>query len=234
MVSSGMKRLPERILCLVTDRRLAGGDDALAGAVAASVAAGVNMVQVREKDLPTHELAALAVRLRGVTQGKALLTVNGDLRAATEAGADGVQLSEDAAPVAEARRTLGRGRIIGRSVHSLTGAVEAEQDGADFLVLGTVFPSASHPGGPTGGVRLVREVTQAVGIPVIGIGGITEATAGRVIEAGAAGVAVISAILGAAEPGVAAARLAEAIGLERVAAPTRSDGEAGSGSGSRK
>jgi thiamine-phosphate diphosphorylase len=97
--------------------------------------------------------------------------------------------------------------VISRSVHGLDAATNAERDGADMLVLGTVFPSASHPGGPTIGLEGVREVCAAVTIPVIGIGGITAQNAGDVIRAGASGVAVISAIFDAPDARAAAAEL---------------------------
>jgi thiamine monophosphate synthase len=99
------------------------------------------------------------------------------------------------------------GGLVGRSVHSISAALKAQEDGADFLVLGTVFPSLSHPGGPAGGLKLVEDVTTIVDVPVIGIGGITPENAGQVVSAGAAGVAVIRAILGDPDPEGAARRL---------------------------
>ena len=207
-------RLPDRILCLVTDgapgslrQRLAG----LAGPVEAAVRGGVNMVQVRERHLPAGDLVTLATELRRIVAGRALLIVNDRVEAAVAASADGVQLGEGAMPVSGARAVAGGALLIGRSVHSTHAALEAEAQGADFLVLGTVFPSRSHPGAPAGGVELVREVTAAVGLPVVGIGGIAPETAGAVIEAGGSGVAVISAILGDADPERAAGELWSAV-----------------------
>ena len=207
-------RLPDRILCLVTDGRPGGWRqrlDALAEPVEAALRGGVNMVQVREKHLPPGDLLRVATELRRIASGRALLVVNDSVDVAVAADADGVQLGELALPTAAARATGGDAVLIGRSVHSTRAALKAEADGADFLVLGTVFPSRSHPGGPVGGLELVRDVTAAVRLPVIGIGGITAEAAGRVIEAGASGVAVISAILGDADPEGAARRLWEAV-----------------------
>ena len=96
--------------------------------------------------------------------------------------ADGVQLGENGLDAASARRLVGPEMLIGRSVHSVEGAAEAEADGADFLVLGTIFETASHPGADTGGLELVRDVTGRVGIPVIGIGGISESNVGGLIQ----------------------------------------------------
>ena len=113
-----------------------------------------------------------------MTEGRALLVVNDRVDIALLSGADGVQLGENGLDAASARRLVGPEMLIGRSVHSVEGAAEAEADGADFLVLGTIFETASHPGADTGGLELVRDVTGRVGIPVIGIGGISESNVG--------------------------------------------------------
>jgi thiamine-phosphate pyrophosphorylase len=106
----------------------------------------------------------------------------------------------------------GLGRLIfSRAAHSIEAARRAEAEGVDFVVIGTIFPSRSHPGGTTGGPGLVARVSATVRVPVIAIGGITEENAGAVIDAGAAGVAVISAILAAEDPRAAAAALRDAI-----------------------
>ncbi len=181
------------------------------------VAVGVDAVQLREKGLPDADLHALAATLRDVIAGRAVLFVNGRAAVAVGARADGVQLGEGAHTVADVRRLIGAGMLIGRSVHDRAGSVAAERDGADLLVLGTVYPSRSHPGGPTGGVALVADVTAAVRLPVIAVGGITPDNAAAVIRAGARGVAVISAILAARSPAVAAATLRQVVdqSLER-------------------
>ena len=197
-------------LCLVTDRRRTASGD-LAALAAAVVEGGVGMVQLREKDLPAGELLALARMLRRATVGRALLIVNDRVDVAMASGADGVQLGENGLDVASARRLAGASMLIGRSVHSAEGARAAEAEGADFLVLGTVFDTASHPGAETGGLELVREATAGVGVPVLGIGGVSESNVGGLMEAGAAGAAVISAISMDADPKRAAFRLREAM-----------------------
>lgn len=193
---------------LVTDRRIAGGEDALVDAVAEAVEGGVNAVQLREKDLPEAELLGLARRLREVTAGRVLLLVNGPLEVALEAEADGVHLPEHAP-------AQGGGPephvIVGRSVHSVDAAVRAEKEGAGYLVVGPVFETASHPEAQAGGLEIIRKVVSATRVPVLGIGGITSKNAADVMRAGASGVAVISAILGAEFPGVAARELREAV-----------------------
>jgi thiamine-phosphate pyrophosphorylase len=203
-------RLNTPCLCLVTDRKRTKSED-VAATVAASLDGGVDMVQLREKDMAPFELLRLARRLRRVTQGRALLIVNDRVDVALLAGADGVQLGETALDVSDVRQLVGPDMLIGRSVHSEVGAVDAECQGADFLVLGTVFETASHPDGRVGGLDLVREVTNSVGIPVLGIGGITKANAASVMEAGASGAAVITAITMADDPKSAASDLSAAI-----------------------
>ena len=103
------------------------------------------------------------------------------------------------------------GRAIGRSVHSVDAAVRAERQGCEYIVAGSVFPTTSHPGGPVGGLTLVRDIASAVHIPVIAIGGINATNARACIDAGARGVAVISAIFDAEDPKQAAQELWRAI-----------------------
>ena len=191
--------IPLPCLCMVTDRtRSASGD--LVETVSAAVEAGVRMVQLREKDMPAGQLLDLARRLRVVTEGKSLLIVNDRLDVALLSGADGVQLGEEAMSVAEARKLIGPNLLIGSSVHSVEGAVAAESNGADFLVLGAIFETTTHPGVETGGLALVEAVTRRVRLPVLGIGGITPANVRSVIDAGASGAAVITAISMSPDP----------------------------------
>jgi thiamine-phosphate pyrophosphorylase len=205
-----MPEMPIPCLALVTDHALFE-PDSLASQVQSAVAGGVDLVQLRHKVAPAGELLALARQLRDVTRDKALLLVNDRVDVALACGADGVQLGEDGLPPAEARRLLGPGPLIGRSVHSVEGAVRAEADGADFLLLGTVFPSPSHPTGQATGPGLLARVRRAVGLPILGIGGITAHNVAEVMAAGAQGVAVISAILGTPDPAHAASELREAL-----------------------
>ena len=169
------------------------------------------MVQLREKDCSADELLTLARELRAVTRGKALLVVNDRVDVAILSGADGVQLGENALDVESARRLAGDDALIGRSVHSVEGAVEAEASGADFLILGTLFETSSHPGARTSGLDIVREVSERVSVPVLGIGGVSESNIADVIGAGAAGAAVITAISMDRRPKEAASRLSESI-----------------------
>ena len=140
-----MAPLPRPVLCLVTDRRLCRGRK-LEQVVEAAVEGGCGMVQLREKDLPAGKLLDLAVRLRSITSGRALLIVNDRVDVALAAGADGVQLPEDGLAV-DAARQVGGNMLVGRSVHSVAGGVQAVADGADFLVAGSVFATSVTSGG---------------------------------------------------------------------------------------
>jgi thiamine-phosphate pyrophosphorylase len=204
----GRLRLPT--LCLITDRQRCG-ESPLEDVVDQAVKGGVNLIQLREKDLPAGELLALAIRLREVTRGRALLVINDRLDVAQAAGADGVHLPENGLPVAIARWLLGQHTLIGRSVHSEEAAVEAEQAGADYVQLGTIYATESKPGVKPAGPDLVRKVSAALATPILAVGGVQPDNAAEVIEAGASGVSVISAIETAADPQAAARQLVEAM-----------------------
>jgi len=195
------------IVCLITDRSLA--PNGLVEAVAAAVRGGVTMVQLREKDLPTRELLDLAGRLREVVEPPAMLLVNGRADVAYAAAADGVHLPSDGLPTGSARAALGASTLIGRSVHNAGEARSAARDALDYVELGTIFASRSHLGGATVGIAEI-EAARSCGRPILAVGGIDESNAAAVMETGASGVAVISAILAAPSPEDAAKRLAAA------------------------
>ena len=203
-----MARLPLPCLGLVTDRRQCGRR-ALEDVVVSAVAGGVNLVQIREKDLPASQLLALARRLRELINGRALLFVNDRVDVAVACGADGVQLGEEGLPVEAARRVAGRRLLVGRSVHSVEGAVTAEAQGADLLVVGAIFPSRSHAEPVPAGLGLLQQVSRRVRIPFLAIGGVTAENVPSVLEAGASGAAVISAIARSEDPRAASTKLAE-------------------------
>ena len=186
---------------LVTDLEVIPDWDGLAERVRAAVRGGVDLVQVRAKTLGTQEQTELASLLVSVAGAHARVVVNGDPGVASASGADGVHLPEDGAKssISEARASLGPDALVGKSVHSVQAATTAESEGADYLIFGTVFPTRSHAGGPASGTAGVADVVNAVSVPVIGIGGITAWNCKSVIDAGAAGVAVIGAILGASD-----------------------------------
>lgn len=170
------------------------------------------MVQVRAPGLAAFDLLELATEVVARVGRRALVIINDRVDVALAVGAAGVQLGEQGLTVSAAREAAADRLLIGRSVHSAEGAEQATAAGADFLVLGTVFPSISHPGRLAAGVDLVRRAASVTRLPLLGIGGITPGNAGDVVAAGARGVAVISAILSAPDPERAARDLRKAIG----------------------
>jgi thiamine-phosphate pyrophosphorylase len=197
------------IVMLVTDRT-AGDGRRLEDLVEAAVDGGINVVQLREKDLPAAELYGLATRIRQIVGGRALLMVNDRIDVALASGAHGIELGGSSLPV-DVSRTLAPDLLIGRSVHDAVNAAESVALGADLLVVGTMFASRSHPGLTPNGPSLIRKIAALATVPLVGIGGITPANATQVIAAGASGVAAISTILTAYDPKDAAARLVAAV-----------------------
>lgn len=186
-------------LYLVTDRHQTGGRP-LVPLIEQAAAGGLRAVQVRERDLATRDLFALAQELHAPLRARGVLVlINDRVDLVLALGADGVHLRADSLPVAVARRLLGSDRVIGVSVHSADDLVRAESDGADFAVLGPIYetPSKRQYGEPIG-LRVLEEAGRRCRIPVFAIGGITVARVAEVRRAGAYGVAVVSAILSAA------------------------------------
>jgi thiamine-phosphate pyrophosphorylase len=205
-----MRRWRQPCLMLITDRaRLRGRQ--LEEVASLAVEGGVTAVQLREPDLRGGELYHLAVTVHAVLRGRALLLINDRIDVAIAAGADGVHLPEHTVPLRKLRDHIGDACIVGRSVHSVEAAVRAEHEGADYVQAGPVYRTSSHPGAPAAGVELVRAVVEAVSLPVIAVGGITAEHVREVIDAGADGVAVISAIMAAGDPCAAAAQLHSAL-----------------------
>jgi thiamine-phosphate diphosphorylase len=194
--------LPRPIFCLVTDRQRAGREgsrgnpgnsDQLVRLVRHAAAAGVNLVQVRERGFDDRHLLALTRVIVGAVEGtSARVVVNDRVDIALAAGAAGVHLRADSPPVAAVRMIVPAGFLIGRSVHSETEAVEAAGTGVDYLILGTIFPTASKPAGAaTLGLEPLARAARATDVPILAIGGITADNVGKVASAGAAGFAAI-------------------------------------------
>ena len=207
--------LPERVLCLVAGPGPNLPAAALVDAIDSAIEGGVNMVQLRDRVSTGQARIGLAAAVRDATRDRAVFVVNGDPELAARTGADGVHLPEAAMPVSKARHFAGSGVIVGRSVHSAAAAQSAAAEGADYVVAGTVYPSPTHPGGQASGAGIIRDIVDVVDLPVIGIGGIDAANAARVMDAGARGVACISAILAAKDPRLAAAELSNAISQQQ-------------------
>ena len=166
----------------------------VAMAVVASARAGLRaaqratILQLRAPGLSARELAREASELVASSPVPVLVSSRCDI--ALAAGAAGVNLPERDIAVSDARVLLGE-RLIGRSVHSVAGALKAERDGADFVIFGPVWASASHPAAVAAGLPTLAQVAQSVHLPVLAIGGITAERVKQVLEAGAAGYAAI-------------------------------------------
>ncbi|MGC9335445.1 MAG: thiamine phosphate synthase [Anaerolineae bacterium] len=202
---------------VITDRQVAG-DRPIVDVVRAAIRGGATVVQLREKTATTRQMIELGRALHELTVATGVpLVVNDRVDVALAIGAEGVHLGVDDMPVDLARRILGPGRIIGASPDTSEGARQAERDGADYLGVGDLYgtPTKGDAGRPIGLEGLAR-VVRAVSIPVVAIGGIRPENAGAAIEAGAAGVAVISAVLAAEDPAAAAERLGAAVRAARA------------------
>lgn len=182
----------------ITDRRAAGGIEALLGCVEQAVAAGVDRIQIREKDLTGRELCELTRRVVALARGRSTgILVNDRMDIALAAGAHGLHLPANSVAPAVLRDVAPKGFVIGVSTHSMEEALRAEKEGADFVVFGPVFATASKAEyGPPQGVERLREAARAVRIPVLALGGVTEASAAACVAAGAAGIAGISMFQG--------------------------------------
>jgi thiamine-phosphate pyrophosphorylase len=199
-------------LYLITDRAAAPRPPA--DVVEECLAAGLRAVQLREKDLETRDLLALADTLREATQRHgARLIVNDRADVALAAGADGVQRTHASLPVSALRGIAPAGFLVGASVHSEAEARDAAGQGADFIVFGPVYDTASKRRyGPPQGLAALEAVTHAVDRPVLAVGGLTPERVPEVLAAGAAGVAVIGAIYAAARPEEATKAFLDALG----------------------
>jgi thiamine-phosphate pyrophosphorylase len=165
------------------------------------VAGGARLLQLRLKDASTRELLAAARAVRALTtRAGALLLINDRPDVALAAHADGVHLGQDDLPVAAARTVLGPDALIGVSTHDVEQARTAAADGADYVGVGPVFATSTKRGAlPPRGLALVRAVRTAVPLPLVAIGGITPETAAGVRAAGADAVAMIGALVRAAD-----------------------------------
>lgn len=210
------ERLRELVrLYVLTDRGLARGrpEDEV---VRRAIAGGATMVQLRGKQLSTLQLLEAARAVRRVTEEAGVpFIVNDRVDIALAAEADGVHvghIGQEDLPPDVARRLLGPAPLVGVSVATPDEARLAEQLGADYVSVGPVYETAAKPdAGPSVGLERVRAVRAATRLPLVAIGGITAATAGDVIRAGADGIAVISAVVAVDDIAAAARRLREAI-----------------------
>ena len=185
---------------LITDRTQTGGRPLLE-VVNRALGAGIEAVQLREKDLSGRDLFNMAEELREITsRAGAQLLINDRADVAVAVGADGVHLTRKSISAEKVRMILGPHGLIGQSTHSTREAIAAQEEGADFVTLGPIYPTPSKLkyGAPLGR-EAIAAARDKVSIPIYAIGGIKQHNVRQVIDAGAVGVALISAILGAAD-----------------------------------
>jgi thiamine-phosphate pyrophosphorylase len=211
-------RLPSP-LYVILDRSVAGSrslDDLLD----LVLAGGGRLVQLREKTMPAVEMLPVARRLaRRCREAGALFIVNDRADIAVAADAHGLHVGQDDMPAREARALLRPGMVLGVSTHDEDQAGAAVTAGADYVAVGSIFPTTSRVGFQLVGTHLIRRVRSAVPVPLVAIGGITADNAAEVIRAGADGVAVISAICANRNPEAATRTLLERLRAARGPRP---------------
>ncbi len=211
-----MPQAVDYTLYLATDRDLLGARR-LEDILEAVLAAGVTVVQLRDKHASGRELYELGTRVLAVTRRHGVpFIVNDRVDVMLAVDADGVHIGQDDAPLPQARR-LARGKILGYSVHDLASLRQAEAAGADYVGVGPVFATATKQVTvPLLGLEGLEEIVRATRLPCVAIGGIGVASAAAVAATGVAGICVISAILGAPDPGAAARDLRAAFDQTRT------------------
>jgi thiamine-phosphate pyrophosphorylase len=186
------------------------GEEALPALLRGAIAGGVEIVQLREKQLPDEQLVAVANAARALCERLgALLIVNDRPHLAREVGADGVHVGQDDMPVAEVRELVGPELLIGLSTHAPEEIDAVDAGLVDYIGVGPVHATPTKPGRPAVGLELVRHAAAHASVPFFAIGGIDAANAPAAIDAGAARLCVLRAIAAAADPERAARGLRE-------------------------
>ncbi|MGQ9467265.1 MAG: thiamine phosphate synthase [Anaerolineae bacterium] len=205
-------------LYVITDAKLSRGRSHLE-VIRAAIQGGATIVQYREKEGTTRQLVEEARALLELAHQMGVpLIVNDRVDIALAVDADGVHVGQDDMPAPIARKLMGPGKIIGVSATNLEEALQAERDGADYIGAGPIFATPTKPdAAPPMGLEGLAEICRRVSIPVVAIGGINEENAAAVIRAGAAGVAVVSAIVAAPDVEASARRLREIVEASRAA-----------------
>ena len=176
--------------------------------IAQACEGGVTLVQLREKELTGGEYYDLAVKVKAITDNFGVpLVIDDRADVALACGAAGVHLGQSDLPVAAARALMGEGRIIGASAKTVEQAVAAEKGGADYLGVGAIFPTTTKVITKITTVATLTDIVNSVKIPVVAIGGLNAGNIGAVYGSGAAGAAVVTAIMDSPDPKATAAEL---------------------------
>ncbi len=196
-------------LYVIIDPEALGGRDEVEVAQKA-ISGGAKAIQLRDKNRNKGEILSKARELKALcAQSDVLFIVNDYLDIAIASNADGLHLGQEDLPVPVARQLLPIDRIIGRSTKTIAAALQAQTDGADYVAIGSIYPTASKTDTRVVGLETLRQIRKAISIPIVAIGGINATNASEVMAAGADSIAVISAVLGAEDVEKAARQLAK-------------------------
>lgn len=194
-------------LYLVTDRQLMSCDS-LTEAVEQAILGGCTMIQLREKELPSLEFYNQAVAVKQVTERYHIpLIINDRIDIAMAVQAAGVHIGQHDLPAAAVRKVIGENMLLGVSASSIAEAIQAQQDGADYLGVGAMFPTGTKTDADSVSMEELQKIRAAVSLPIVVIGGINKGNAGRFKPMGIDGLAVVSAIIAQSDIKAAAAEL---------------------------
>ena len=194
-------------LYLVTDRQLMSCDS-LTEAVEQAILGGCTMIQLREKELPSLEFYNQAVAVKQVTERYHIpLIINDRIDIAMAVQAAGVHIGQHDLPAAAVRKVIGENMLLGVSASSIVEAIQAQQDGADYLGVGAMFPTGTKTDAESVSMEELQKIRTAVSLPIVVIGGINKGNAGRFKPMGIDGLAVVSAIIAQSDIKAAAAEL---------------------------
>ena len=201
---SNVNSLSHWRLYVILDSAASKGRD-LAWIAECAIQGGADVIQLRDKTASTRQLIEEAERIARVARAAQVpLLINDRVDVAVAVGAAGVHLGQDDLSVSVARRILGSAGMIGKSTHSLQQALDAEQEGVDYLAVGPIYPTPTKPDTPHVGLALIGQVKTRVRRPLVAIGGVDRATLPDVVAAGAECVAVVRAVCSADDPQAAA------------------------------
>ena len=201
------------LLYAITDRKSIGKRNYIS-AIKEAVEAGVDIIQLREKELDKESLKDLGRKIKEICFGKAIFIINDDVGLAKELDSDGLHLGQSDMSLSEARAILGKDKIIGITAKTIDQAKEAKEKGADYLGCGAIFPTLTKPDAKALSKEELDEISKLVDIPVYAIGGLDEGNISCLKGISISGVAVSSAIFGAEDIKSAAKRLKEVIERE--------------------
>ncbi|MDP2931166.1 MAG: thiamine phosphate synthase [Chloroflexota bacterium] len=177
-----------------------------------AIKGGARVIQLRDKTTSKKDLLRIAAELKKLCAGhNVLFIVNDYLDLALAVDADGLHLGQDDLPVAAARKLLPLDKVLGCSAVTVAEAIAAQADGADYIAVGSIYPTATKEAVKVVGLERLRQIRKAVTLPIVAIGGISRENAAAVMAAGADSVAVISAVLKATAPEAAARQIAAAL-----------------------